>query len=127
MTGPTDGDGLGSGRGTTSAGSGGNSGNRARDHLANERTFLAWLRTAIGVIAVGAAIARLGTTAGAHERVAVIVIGALGVALLAIGTRRYYEVARDLERGEFHVSTRTPLVIAMAVVVAALIVLPLLL
>src|SRR5580692_4200754 len=26
---------------------------RARDHLANERTFLAWIRTSIGVMAFG--------------------------------------------------------------------------
>jgi uncharacterized membrane protein YidH (DUF202 family) len=33
---------------------------RARDHLANERTFLAWVRTGIGVIVFGFAIARFG-------------------------------------------------------------------
>ena len=29
--------------------------NRARDHLANERTFLAWLRTGIAVAVFGTA------------------------------------------------------------------------
>lgn len=33
---------------------------RARDHLANERTFLAWVRTAVGVIVFGFAIGRFG-------------------------------------------------------------------
>jgi putative membrane protein len=32
--------------------------NRARDHLANERTFLAWLRTGIATIVFGFAIGR---------------------------------------------------------------------
>src|SRR2546428_6524551 len=32
--------------------------NRARDHLANERTFLAWVRTAIAVVVFGFAIGR---------------------------------------------------------------------
>ncbi|MGA7079896.1 MAG: DUF202 domain-containing protein [Terriglobales bacterium] len=32
--------------------------NRARDHLANERTFLAWLRTGIATIIFGFAIGR---------------------------------------------------------------------
>jgi putative membrane protein len=32
--------------------------NRARDHLANERTFLAWVRTGIAVIVFGFAIGR---------------------------------------------------------------------
>ena len=72
----------------SASGSDGSSGNRARDHLANERTYLAWLRTAIGVLALGAAIARLGTTAGPHERIAVAVTGVLGLLILGVGTRR---------------------------------------
>src|SRR5258706_12094194 len=31
---------------------------RARDHLANERTFLAWLRTGVAVVVFGFAIGR---------------------------------------------------------------------
>jgi putative membrane protein len=34
--------------------------NRQRDHQANERTFLAWLRTALALIAFGFAITRFG-------------------------------------------------------------------
>ncbi len=33
---------------------------RARDHLANERTFLAWIRTALGLIGMGFVLARMG-------------------------------------------------------------------
>lgn len=35
-----------------------NTGSTARDHLASERTFLAWLRTGLGFIALGIAIER---------------------------------------------------------------------
>lgn len=38
-----------------------NSGSTARDHLASERTFLAWLRTGLGFIALGIAIERFST------------------------------------------------------------------
>jgi putative membrane protein len=34
--------------------------NRQRDHQANERTFLAWLRTSLALIGFGFAIARFG-------------------------------------------------------------------
>lgn len=34
------------------------SSNRARDHLANERTFLAWIRTGVATIVFGFAIGR---------------------------------------------------------------------
>ena len=33
---------------------------RVRDHLANERTFLAWVRTALGLIGLGFVLARMG-------------------------------------------------------------------
>ncbi len=33
---------------------------RARDHLANERTFLAWIRTALGLLGLGFVMARMG-------------------------------------------------------------------
>ncbi|KKY19470.1 hypothetical protein UCDDS831_g05440 [Diplodia seriata] len=35
-----------------------NTGSVARDHLASERTFLAWLRTGLGFVALGIAIER---------------------------------------------------------------------
>ena len=33
---------------------------RTRDHLANERTFLAWIRTALGLLGLGFLLARMG-------------------------------------------------------------------
>ncbi|CAO3637030.1 unnamed protein product [Cunninghamella blakesleeana] len=36
-----------------------NKGSVARDHLANERTFLAWLRTSLALISVGVALTQL--------------------------------------------------------------------
>lgn len=104
---------------------------RARDHLANERTYLAWLRTAIGILALSAAIARFGPGAGphagTHDKVAVAITGCLGLFILGIGTRRYYQVSHDLEQGRFQLSRRTPLVVGLVVVLSALTVLPLLL
>lgn len=38
----------------------GQSASRVRDHLANERTFLAWVRTALGLIGLGFVLARMG-------------------------------------------------------------------
>lgn len=35
-------------------------GARTRDHLANERTFLAWIRTALGLIGLGFVVSRMG-------------------------------------------------------------------
>lgn len=90
----------------------------ARDHLANERTFLAWLRTAVSVISLGIAINRfslyllqLGEAEGApkrlHEGVFVnaerlglglILFGMLGMILSAFRYKRTYD---SLERGTY--------------------------
>ena len=40
----------------------GQAGGKARDHLANERTFLAWIRTSISIIVFGFVVARFGIT-----------------------------------------------------------------
>jgi putative membrane protein len=37
-------------------------GGKASDHLANERTFLAWIRTSISIIVFGFVVARFGIT-----------------------------------------------------------------
>jgi len=92
------------------------SGNRARDHLANERTYLAWLRTCLGIAAAGALLAKVSDAPTAHRAVAATLLTALAVAVLAFGTARYYAVAKDLDRGAFH-TTRSPLIVTAAVIV----------
>ncbi|KAF1981805.1 hypothetical protein K402DRAFT_398204 [Aulographum hederae CBS 113979] len=44
-----------------------NTGSTARDHLASERTFLAWLRTGLGFIALGVAVERFSQLQPALE------------------------------------------------------------
>ena len=99
----------------------------ARDHLANERTFLAWLRTALAVIALGSVLAKLRGEQDASTVAAVAIVSASGVGMLVYGLRRYYDVSRDLESGRFHPANRSPFLITAVVVVATAIVVPLLL
>lgn len=73
---------------------------RTRDLLANERTFLAWLRTAANVMVLGLAIAKLVNRPGPQDVAAgalLVAVGALGV---AEGARRYRRVMDEIERGE---------------------------
>ena len=100
---------------------------RARDHLANERTFLAWLRTALAVIALGAVLARLSTHRTAATAAAIVIVSGCGVLTLVYGTRRYYRVAHDLDEGRFHPARRSPMYITVGVVLATVAVLTLLL
>ncbi|MGO9405625.1 MAG: YidH family protein [Terriglobales bacterium] len=88
--------------------------NRARDHLANERTFLAWLRTGIATIVFGFAIGRFSialrefmkmqgyksATPGFSTWLG-IVSTAGGVALILAGLRRYRKTRVQLDSDSF--------------------------
>jgi len=89
-----------------------------RDHLANDRTFLAWVRTAVAVIGLGFVVARfglflrrladLGTGAAsgsggggsAGDIIGASLIAA-GVGIVVAGGMRFFRVRRQLDRGEF--------------------------
>ena len=88
--------------------------NRARDHLANERTFLAWVRTGAAIVVFGFAIGRfaiamrqLTALQGHPVRTTGISVwmgsGAIvaGVALVVAGLMRYRKTRAQLDSGTF--------------------------
>lgn len=88
--------------------------NRARDHLANERTFLAWVRTGAAIVVFGFAIGRFSiamrqlTALQGHpvRSVGVSVwMGSFtivaGVALVVAGLVRYRRTRAQLDAGSF--------------------------
>jgi putative membrane protein len=88
--------------------------NRARDHLANERTFLAWVRTGAAIVIFGFAIGRFSiairqlTTFLGHPTRTVGVsvwMGAVaivsGVLLVIAGLIRYRRTRMQLDSGTF--------------------------
>jgi putative membrane protein len=88
--------------------------NRARDHLANERTFLAWVRTGAAIVVFGFAIGRFAIamrqlasfsghpvrTAGVSVWMGAGSIGA-GVLLVVAGLMRYRKTRAQLDAGTF--------------------------
>jgi putative membrane protein len=80
--------GLGSGSVPEGAGRGAGEGVRTRDHLANTRTFLAWMRLALTLVAVGYTVDKFGVvTARAQGRPAFLEGGdrTTALALVAAG------------------------------------------
>lgn len=88
--------------------------NRARDHLANERTFLAWVRTGAAIVVFGFAIGRfsialrqLTALEGHPARSGGISVwmGAssivLGVVMVVAGLFRYRQTRTRLDAGNF--------------------------
>jgi putative membrane protein len=88
--------------------------NLARDHLANERTFLAWVRTGAAIVVFGFAIGRfaiamrqLTAMEGHAVQTAAMSVwmgsGAIvaGVGLVVVGLMRYRKTRVQLDSGTF--------------------------
>lgn len=118
----------------------------ATDHLANERTFLAWIRTSIALISLGFVVAKFsvwlrqfeatiigqratGAAAGGGRRLVISRAGVslpAGIALMAAGAVlaglalvRYRDVDRAIARGEFEPARGLALLVTGTVIVAA--------
>lgn len=88
--------------------------NRARDHLANERTFLAWVRTSVAIVVFGFAIGRFAIamrqltafqgrvshTTGFSVWMGMTSIFA-GVVMVVAGLMRYRRTRAQLDEGKF--------------------------
>lgn len=98
-----------------------------RDFQSNERTFLAWLRTSLNVMALGVALAGFGT-ASAYTLGAGGVLVAAGLVGLGFAEARYRQVVRELRRGRFTTGTqgRNPEIAAAILLIAILVALGLL-
>ncbi len=90
---------------------------RQREHQANERTFLAWLRTSIALIGFGFAIARFGLflrqlqAAFTHQEALTNQVSSsesigaslvvFGVIVIALAAWRYNQVFWQIEQGDY--------------------------
>jgi putative membrane protein len=106
---------------------------RATEYLANERTFLAWIRTSVAVVSLGFVLAKFNVwlrELAVHRKpqihthrmgislpigVAMMILGGL---LAVLAAWRYHVVNRDIERGK--VSADRGLVILVMAMVALL-------
>jgi putative membrane protein len=92
---------------------------RARTHLANERTFLAWLRTGLSLVAVGMAAAGflpVDLIPGfPYVRVFAILLVLTGTAMTLYGANRYVRASRQIEM-ESYDPTIAPIVITAATI-----------
>lgn len=106
---------------------------KSSEYLANERTFLAWIRTSIAVISLGFVVAKFGVwlrelarqlapQAPVHSTGLSLPIGvtmmALGGALAILAAWHYHLVNRAIERGE--VQANRTLIVTVTVGVALL-------
>ena len=94
-----------------------NTGSTARDHLANERTYLAWFRTALAVI--GSALGLLKWDEFPDATAYFVLV--LGVVMLVCSTNRYLGVMKLLADGKFEPNVREVFVVMIFTVSALLV------
>ncbi|MEN9205157.1 MAG: DUF202 domain-containing protein [Thermostichales cyanobacterium BF4_bins_65] len=112
---------------------------RQREHQANERTFLAWLRTAIALISFGFAISRFSlflrhlrpSPLPSHpilngENLGLLLVS-FGIAIIALATWRYNQVLEQIETASYRPSRVLIWIVAAMVSLFGLLSLPLVL
>jgi len=115
---------------------------RVREHQANERTFLAWLRTSIALISFGFAIARFGlflrqigevmssqsvkASIFNSENLGIIMV-IVGIVAIVLAAWRYSQVFWQIEREDYQPSRLTVFVMTAIVVILGTLTIPILL
>jgi putative membrane protein len=94
-----------------------------RFSLANERTFLAWVRTGLALIALGIAVATFVSTSGTKGASALLSLGliALGGILSSTAWLRWLQVERGMRLNRGIPPTTLGLVLAVGVGVLAVV------
>lgn len=103
------------------------------DHLANERTFLAWIRTSLGIMAFGFVVVKfslftkqialfLGRESSTRPAYSPHWVSIFGIALIGVGILlslfslvNYKQVGKEIEGDFFHPSSKLPLAVTLAV------------
>lgn len=95
----------------------------ARDHLANERTLLAWVRTALGLMGLGVMLAKFvqteGPSAPSVKVVGMTFVG-FGAIMLLYGLYRYFRITSLLMQGRYAVATWGPLLLGLLALIVAI-------
>ena len=101
---------------------------RVRTHLANERTFLAWLRTGLSLVAVGigaASFIPIDLVPGFPlVRTFAIVLVLSGTSMVIYGGLRFRRAYEAIEGGTYGPSTMPVLAVAIIIGVLGLMAIP---
>ena len=95
-------------------------GTEIREHLANERTLLSWVRTGVSLISLGLVVERAGALAKAADLQVGstngsdffgLALALLGALTLILGTTQFLRNRRSISAGDFESSVAVYLII----------------
>jgi putative membrane protein len=92
----------------------------ARFSLANERTFLAWIRTSLALVGGGLAVEKLAPDLAGNTRLALLLM-ALGLGLSVASYRRWVLVELALRTDSPLPASRQPLLLMVGVIFAGVV------
>jgi putative membrane protein len=106
-----------------------------KDHMANERTFLAWIRTSIGIMAFGFVVEKFALfinkisyflgksniqetapSSSGYSSIFAIVLVALGAGMGAMAFIRYRKVEKEIEENTYRPSLILDILLTMAII-----------
>lgn len=96
---------------------------RVRDHLANERTYLAWMRTAISLMGFGVVIVRLRYLLPAaiqghtHGWMLGLLFALFGLVTVVLSTAQYHTIRRAIDSESYEPNSRWILLFSVAIAV----------
>lgn len=94
---------------------------RVRDHLANERTYLAWMRTSVSLMGFGVVIVRLRYLLPAalqghtHGWMLGLLFALFGLITVVLSTAQYLSVRRAIESDSYEPNSRWVLLFSIAI------------
>src|SRR5436309_2108192 len=89
---------------------------KVTDHLANERTFLAWIRTGLSIIAFGFVVERFGLllrelglkvneqpiVTGHYSTIIGITLTLMGIVVMVVALLNFLQARRAIDKEHFH-------------------------
>lgn len=105
------------------------------DHLANERTFLAWIRTSIALIGFGFVIVKFALfvkqisialgektvlPGKGYSAVIGVIMVALGAVMAALAYLRYINVEKQLNQDSYYPSRWLTTLVAISIIIACI-------
>jgi putative membrane protein len=83
------------------------------DHAANERSFLAWVRTSLGVVGFGFLVARFDIRSVIAHAAGLLLI-VLGTAMIGVAAWRFARAAKEIDAEHVHPGTGSRVDVALA-------------